>query len=1007
MKLTDDRTRRIFGIEISGLPYRYHTHSGNPFTTFDLDNAGDIPYVDSAMLSTISEYQGDIELSGGIGNYQQISVNLLVDRMRGSEVDPGVVFGRILRSTNVWKSNLVENISRSDATPTITVDREPAINGVVLTVPFPIYIGSETFIINSVTPNGNVYDLGCIQRIGPRQSHQILLNGTDVPIACSQPLYWRGRYVDIYVATQDENGVVENNQILHRCIIERSPEVDSKQVVLSLVPIVALLDNKLTSKTNVAKFAENQHWFKSKHKIFEIARCAFMPRSLDGATETYPFPQPDQQNRLLHSIIGYYINEDVVDKLLSNSDIQDRINRVLDPLGYGNHIISTPDNFTSIFCLDLKAFLSGGIGNYVFTMDTCYLSYYGLSGGGAGALSQFDSAMVDSMVYYQSEGGRRAVFSMNEVCSNNSVKTTTRVYLTDGLEANAVEIQTDELTRFGVCDFFDNAAENGITLSDSDVRRRGESTRYNSVTSSFVRQEYSDPIYYPDSGDLRDIFFMRTNVVPAAEGRYMSVKKLSEVKGIPTAWYEKYEDYILLEGDIDLPLTDEGSSRIVVIDTGVRRFPVKVTHKEAKGDYWLVYLDKSDPLTANLPTIKQFFGDDPIQVYYGLSIEDTDPGTAMLQILHSGGGQFVNNQYDTQGQGLNFPSSFVDEQSFLDISASNPLSRWKFTLRDADMTARDLLKDMLRSLGYALVMKRYEGAAPKLTVVPIGFEYGTDDLVEITDDDILVDPRPNFSVYDDVVTQYDVYYNHNKEEPDNAIYNDYAAINRLGGETRSMELQLQGIETNQIGGPTNTEIYNYFAPSIGRLLKLHGFPVRSWQFSIGTNKALLLDVGSRVKVTSQFLKGNEDSWGITSQVGMVRTINMGNQTASTSLEVIHYGFKTAVWNASMRWLSSNGSHTVTVQKDYYTSDDISLFEVGDFVKYHNAITGSVTSLKIESIDTVLNRITFTTVHGIVQAGSFAHSTYALNEGNTASTRAFIADTSSSLGVSGVSAYEYE
>ena len=201
--IRDDQGSRVFGLQIEGLTTRFYFRK-SPFV---VDSIGEPPnqiqYTDLDCLESISDYSAELQPSGGIATYSPMTINLVMDRMRGSSNDPNVLFGRLLRSSSVWRGQLVSEISRDDDNPIITVDSNPN-----LTYPHLIHIGAESFLITQQTQVGSNYELTCDQRIGFRQGHDIRLQGTDTPTVTSQIVNWRGRQASIYCASVDSNGIV-------------------------------------------------------------------------------------------------------------------------------------------------------------------------------------------------------------------------------------------------------------------------------------------------------------------------------------------------------------------------------------------------------------------------------------------------------------------------------------------------------------------------------------------------------------------------------------------------------------------------------------------------------------------------------------------------------------------------------------------------------------------------------------------------------------------------------
>jgi hypothetical protein len=481
------------------------------------------------------------------------------------------------------------------------------------------------------------------------------------------------------------------------------------------------------------------------------------------------------------------------------------------------------------------------------------------------------------------------------------------------------------------------------------------------------------------------------------------------VKGIAEAYYLQGEDYILLEQTMDLPDTLGNYSYSIQIKRGDEIYHIKATHEESDDFGYRVYLDKTDPQTAKLPSLYEYVDDERWEFTKGLAISQTTTSDVMLQILMSGGGEGINGGYDINAIGCNLPSEYIDTRGIENLSTASNINQWEFNIPTDDLTVRDVIEPMLKAMGCAMVMKRKRGATfdlPKISIIPIGHENELDVDSYVTDDDILADPIPSWNNYEDIVTQFTFKYNHQKASPDEVIFNNYDAINRLAGETAKMDLELYGLTTSIIGGTRRTEIYPFLRPTIGRLFRLYGEPIRVWNFSVGSGKALDLDIGGAISVTSAFLKGYEDSYGISGEVGMIRKLTIRLVEEGADLEIAHFGLSSPTWNAALKVTSVVSTTVLEVAEDVYSDDDISYFAVGDTVTIYslsnNDLKGNLTIQAISG-----RNITFTTVHGATSTN------YAIVPQNydTAVTnhkaRAYIGDLNNYLGTSNVEGYKYE
>jgi hypothetical protein len=344
----------------------------------------------------------------------------------------------------------------------------------------------------------------------------------------------------------------------------------------------------------------------------------------------------------------------------------------------------------------------------------------------------------------------------------------------------------------------------------------------------------------------------------------------------------------------------------------------------------------------------------------------------MLEILESGGGSQTNGDYDVHLVGCNLSSSFIDETSFLAYQGATNVQNWEFNLSIDDLTARDIIEPMLKVMGCAIVMDR-SSFYPRLKLISIGHE-SQEGQTLITDDDMLVDPSPYWTMYEDIITQFKFIYDLQNEQPTERIINNYSAINLLAGETRSEEYKLYGLTSSIVGSPRAGDFLAYFRPTYARLFELYGQAIRQWIFSITTGKAFDLDVGSTVRVSSQYLKGYGDLYGITDQVGLIVSMQLSLFSEGCALKVNHYGLSSPTWNASARINTVIDATTIEIISDLYSDSDISFFKAGDVVSIYTM--GASDTRRVRTISAISgNQITFTSSHGSSAGDVIQPSTY--------------------------------
>ena len=178
-----------------------------------------------------------------------------------------------------------------------------------------------------------------------------------------------------------------------------------------------------------------------------------------------------------------------------------------------------------------------------------------------------------------------------------------------------------------------------------------------------------------------------------------------------------------------------------------------------------------------------------------------------------------------------------------------------------------------------------------------------------------------------------------------------------------------------------------FLPTYARLFRLYGQAMRMWFISIGTGKALTLDLGSYLKISSDFLKAYTDDYGISQKVGMIKKININLMGEGAEIELIHLGDSSPTWNASAYVSSVIDSDTIAIDTDYFSSADANYFQVGNVVK--RSTPGSddtTTTLTISQING--NQISFTSSHS-ASAGDVIQPTDYTTASSNHTKRAYI------------------
>lgn len=865
--INDDRTARVYGLEIAGLATRFY-YRASPFISESIGSSPDeISYTDIDCIESISDYVADLEPSGGIATYSPMSVSLIMDRMRGTNQDPHRIFGRVMRSSSVWSGQLVQAIARDDDQPTIIVDSDPS-----LTYPHLVHIGAESFLISSQSQVGDVYHLTCEFRIGFRQMHDIRLDGTDTPMVTSEIVSWRGRQASIYCASMDNSGIITDKQVIFHGMIERSPEIsDLSQISLSIVPLSAIIDNKVAKPKATTSLVHGYHYF-----------------------------EPLIRDRIQHIQYGRALGA-VTTKLLGAQF----------PIIFDSGLQSTRQILDKINS-HTKGFESG-----VFTIKF----------DGSKYILVLHADTIFEYDYYQVFADDTAIIRSEQ-------------YRLSGQDIDLRYISDDPMPIYYGINFTSSIAPNR-----TDPDRRVYQFEIDKSINLYLYE-------YP-----KDV---------SAE---------IEIKGVALGWYEYGEKYLLVQDSLGLPASYDGTLYAIEIKTYGKAFKAMAKSETAVSVGYLIELDQDNVYNRSLPSFGDFLDStEKIEISRGLLIENKPAGQVMLELLESGGGGGINGAYDLHLVGCNIDQNFIDEESFLSNQSASNIRDWQFNLSIDDITARDILEPLLRVMGCAIVMDR-STFYPRLKLISVGHEADENQPL-ITDDDMLIDSPIYWSVYEDIITQFKFIYDLQNDQPTERVINNYAAINQLAGETRSEEYKLYGLTSEIVGGARAGDFLQYFRATYARLFRLYGQAIRQWTFSVTSGASFNLDIGSSLRVSSDFLKGYSDDYGVSDGVGLIVSMRLALFGEGCELKLNHYGLSSPTWNASARVDQVINSTTVSIVADQFSASDISFFKAGDaVVRYTWGANDTKTSLTISQINGA--QIVFSGSHGATAGDIIQPASYTL------------------------------
>ena len=197
MSIKADNGRRVFALEIGGLIYRYHSGAGCD-GLLDTITSG-INYVDVEGIISVSAFGASIDPSGGIGDYEPITVTLSINK-RGASSDPGIVFGRCGARSASFRAKLTESIGRSGE---LFIYTDKDLTG--FTYPRLMHIGAETVKAQSAQSTRITLSGRSVGNTA-RQAHTIDLEGVVSPELTTEITTFRGRRAKLYYAHQYADG---------------------------------------------------------------------------------------------------------------------------------------------------------------------------------------------------------------------------------------------------------------------------------------------------------------------------------------------------------------------------------------------------------------------------------------------------------------------------------------------------------------------------------------------------------------------------------------------------------------------------------------------------------------------------------------------------------------------------------------------------------------------------------------------------------------------------------
>jgi hypothetical protein len=793
MTITNDNARRVFALQIAGLQYRYH--SINPPSSSNLDEnliSGVVsPYTDTQAITGVGSFQSSIDPAGGVAQYGAVSLELSILK-NGLSSDPGIVFGRVgKRSGGVFRANLEENITFDALPQSIDIDRD--LTG--LSVPRYMHVGAETFRVSSFSSSSMTISHRAVGNT-QYQSHKLDLRSSSIPYVESEITTFRGRRARLFMASQDAAGNVSDYRCIINGFIESSPYVEEGTTInLSIIPLVALLDGKLSDQNGASTLLmhDKHYFFNNRSSFFEFG-SAFNTYYINLTDAVANATDPTKTDITI---------------VRPNAPLQFVFDTSL-PNGQSEQATANHPRYPLILGIDsldkmypVAAFTVSNV-NYI-TIDHSIA-------GATDATTMRNKINNAPESYYAKIPARGEIkrfelgneqlkdwpACINEVVNNNI---TSRAGIDGALSRFTIRGKrliastlADHRGLDGRLHFWYSSAWYRVTRryayaywENSTVEDRDSlDNRFRAFYGLDYWMDGEKPNYAGNSQKVKTVEFVNSR----------STSSISNIE-VADGYKQANEVGILVTSSLDLPTTKTAGVffglEVETFDYETKKQKVlyyRATHETAVTGGFLINLSSHRENRAN-GHFGDWSGEQRTTIKRSVLDYNVSPGVIMLKILQSGGGG-NNGDYDTLGFGLSIHEDNIDIDSFLRNGTANisSLSRG-FSVDDFD--ARDFFDSLLKSLGCILIMKRSITGLPLLTLQPLGTESESFISATINAGDWLADPAPTWSIYEDIVTQIKIEYDWNNDDNEfmqSVIYNNQEAINRYGGEKSKVDIQL-------------------------------------------------------------------------------------------------------------------------------------------------------------------------------------------------------------------------
>jgi hypothetical protein len=1060
--LQRENTTRIFYLTVGGLDVAYYSHlppgvtgTQREFLMYSASQAGpgvivgsgltDIPYTFVEAITDVGSKTSKMDPLGGVVDHSPLSITL--SRAPGltlTSSDPVTIFGRVNSKSAAYASLVNTTLSQNKVPATVVVTTDPT----GLSAPRLFHIGSETARASSLASGTIVFSHRGVGHTMPRR-HVVDSEIGDNPVITSDIVIWKNRPVTLYMSymADGETSIPTTRDWVEifRGFIDAAPDVapDGLSVTLDVVPWSAVLDRKIgVEQTGTVRLKTRYHYF-AEGKANRI----YHGQSWNAGvySDTAAKASAIASGSLNVSAMSAYAAN--FDATLPASHPRKGTLSLQEPgkssraAGYMEPVSISGATFTLQAGYPLVAI---SIGDHLKSIPAAEARYIDVTSasfpGSTPSLVRWPRAVLETIqLNWQpgtTQGSAGAMFDVGvSVRGDGSTFIQTR---NNGDVTGDAQVQMFLLAPDVFSHIVDGApaAEGRLAggwkweTSGGDIATGPPSGKDQTCWYGF---DWRTPEDVERNGKTLRLPGRTALSIPANAA--INDSPWVEIMGFPEAFYQEGEKFILVDQDVVILAGGQTALRIEAVgDNGAELVQwagvvssTEVFDPDTAASVGFA-LELHEVSYRGADRIKSFgvWKGRAVKITFSTVPIEASPQDQIRRLLASAGGELINGDWDVYAFGAGVPNirttTALVDNDILDLesiaalpSPPGELARWSLPLPEG-ATVAEVLDPMLLVMRTALGMRLDDQGRMRLSAFSVAEESFVESAGVISDEDWLTGSWPFYGADDDVLNAFIFNTNYDFEDKPQVVWpvNDKNSQTQFGARD-ALEIDLRGIT---LGDTANNALPESLRSVYRALIAAYGAPRRTWDGVIPTHLALGMDVGKVYTVSSDFLRGNDDTVGMSGLLGRLVELDLDLMGHKSKVRFRHYGTNGRGWNASLEATAAPSATALTVAENSFTEarnpvtgatlEDLGGFVVGDEVYvYSKGDEDNGTQVAVVTIDTSTNRVSFNGAHGLTTPiwGYVVPATYNIAT-TTHTVHAYLADTSEKLGTANVDGHEY-